>query len=81
MTKQIDLGLAVAIAGQVSAGLAPGDGQDERATAALVAIGLMVKNAASDKLVDDALDLAARSTVTRIGGGWRFETRLDEAGS
>jgi hypothetical protein len=78
---QIDPGLAVAIAGQVSVGLAGGDGQEERAAAALIAIGLMVRNAAESQLVDDTLALSDTTEVHRLtGGGWRFVVRGVERG-
>ena len=74
MAEQIDLGFAVALAGQVSAGLAEGEGQPERANASLLAIGLMLKNAARDDLVDDVLALAGSTHVTEYGAGVaRFE--------
>jgi hypothetical protein len=74
--KQIDPVLAVAIAGQVSAGLTPGLGQPERMSGALTAIGLMVRNASDSPLVQAALDLIDRTEVTEHGEGvTRFVTR------
>jgi hypothetical protein len=65
---QIDSNLAIALAGQVAAGIMTGDGEDERAYAALLAIGLMVRNAVDDDLtlehVDEILKLGEHGTVT-----------------
>lgn len=66
---QISPGLAFALAGQVSAGLTPGDLQPERMQASLIAIGLMVMNACDDQLVRDALALSERSRVSATGDG------------
>ena len=74
MTDKIEAGLAVAIAGQVSAGIAAGDGREERAVAALTAIGLMLMNASGDEVVEAVLQSAEKTHVTRLpGGGWRIE--------
>ena len=72
--SHIELGLAVAIAGQVSLGLTPGDGQEERMAGALMVIGLMVKKAADDTTVNDVLDLTASTRIERLkdGEGWRI---------
>jgi hypothetical protein len=73
---QIDEMLAVAIAGQVSAGLTPGDEQERRMRGALIAIGLMVRNTSDSPLVQGALDLIDRTTVTVEGNVTRFSTVL-----
>lgn len=79
MTQQIDTSLAIALAGQVSAGLAVGDGQEERARAALTAIGLMLYNATEEQMVRDSLNLAGNVRVTSTGPGtWRFDAGEDE---
>jgi hypothetical protein len=57
--------LALALAGQVSAGLTPGDNELERAHASLISIGLMVLNASDrDDLVRATLELSEHATVT-----------------
>jgi hypothetical protein len=78
---QIEHGLAVAIAGQVSLGLTPGDGNLERMHGALVAIGMMVRNAADDDtLVAETLALAERTRITQEGDGlWRIVLATGEA--
>jgi hypothetical protein len=72
--QQIDDGLALAIAGQVSVGIMPGEKQAERSHMALVVIGMMVKNAAKSATVDDALALGQRARVQQsAAGGWEVE--------
>ena len=59
----------MALAGQVSAGLTPGEGELERARAALTAIGLMVLNASASERAREVLALVERSRVTEHGAG------------
>ena len=69
--QQIEPGLALAIAGQVSIALTPGDGKAERSHMALVVIGLMLRQAApGDELVAAALDLATRTRIEGEAGSW-----------
>jgi hypothetical protein len=70
MNAAIEVGLAVALAGQVSIGLTPGDGQPERAAAALHVIGLMLLNANEDEFVRATLAMSERTTITRTDAGW-----------
>jgi hypothetical protein len=73
----IEPALALAIAGHVSLGLAPGDGELERAREALSVIGMMLRVARpEDQLVHEALTLAERTRITVLaeGPGWRIET-------
>lgn len=67
MTR-IDHGLAVSLASQVSLGLTPGDGHEQRMYGALTAIGLMVRNADRSEEVQTARDLAANCEVTQQDG-------------
>jgi len=74
--EHLDPWLATAIAGQVSAGLTPGDGQQERCYGALVAIGLMVYNACPDDIVREVLEAHEWSVVERSPeGGWQTTYR------
>lgn len=62
--------LALALAGQVSAGLTRGDGELERARASLVAIGLMLLTATDrDPMIVDVLELSERAVATVSGDG------------
>jgi hypothetical protein len=75
--SHIDEGLALSLAGQVSAGLTPGEGQHDRMYGSLVAIGLMVRNASRSEAVQETLDLIDRSEVTEHGDGvTRYETHF-----
>jgi hypothetical protein len=70
---QIEQGLAIAIAGQVSVGLTRGDGRLGRMEGALLAIGLMIKNAAQDGNVDDILALSEGAEIRQADdGSWRI---------
>jgi hypothetical protein len=78
---QIDPGLALAIAGQVSIGLTPGDKRAERAHMALVVIGLMVKQASpGDEIVADVLTLAERTRIEASGEGYTIRVPDERAG-
>lgn len=76
MKRVIQPGLALAIAGQVGAGLARGDAEGERARMALVAIGLMIRTADGSELVEVALQMSEKTRITELpGGGWRIEPK------
>jgi hypothetical protein len=66
---QIDDGLALSLAGQVSVGLTPGEGQPERMLGALTSIGLMLANATDAKAVLDQLALIDQAKVVEHGHG------------
>jgi hypothetical protein len=73
----IEPALALAIAGHVSLGLTPGDGELERAREALSVIGIMLSVARpEDQLVHEALALSRHTRITALadGPGWRIET-------
>jgi len=80
MSQHIDEQFALALAGQVSVGLTPGEGQSERMFGALTTIGLMLRNSSDSELVQQTLDLIARSEVTQYDehGSTTFETRIDD---
>jgi hypothetical protein len=72
--------LALALAGQVSAGLTPGDGELERARASLISIGLMVLNMSGhDDLVRSTLELSERAHVTLSRDGMSITYTPDNA--
>jgi hypothetical protein len=75
MTTHIEEGLAIAMAGQVAVGLTPGDGQAERASGALVALGMMLLNARpEDERLREALAVTDSAHITRTpDGGWQIE--------
>jgi len=73
MRKQIDDGLALALAGQVAIGIMPGDQRAERSHMALVVIGLMLKNSSKHPAVAEALLLGERARVQALAGGWQVE--------
>jgi hypothetical protein len=77
--SKMEEGLAVAMAGQVAVGLTPGDDQDLRAQAALMALGMMLLNACpDDERVRQALAASDSTLITRTpGGGWQIEMRGD----
>jgi hypothetical protein len=78
MTK-IDDGLALSLAGQVSVGLMPGEGQERRMYGALTAIGVMLANASESQAVHDQLALIDQAEVVEHGDGVsRVEMRLDD---
>jgi hypothetical protein len=78
----LDEGLALSIAGQISAGLTPGEGQPDRMFGSLVAIGLMIRNATDSQAVQETLDLIEHSEVTEHGDGvTRIATRFEDADS
>lgn len=73
---RISEGLAVALAGQVAAGLVRGEGQEERARASLFAIGLMISNATDSQIAHDVLAAIDGAVCVEHGYGvTRFETR------
>lgn len=70
MAKDIELGFAEVLAGQVAVGLMPGDDAEVRARVALTAIGLMLRNAtAGDGRVQGILDLIETGRIDTGGGG------------
>lgn len=70
MSKQIEHGLALAIAGQVSAGLTRGDNELDRARACLQAIGLFMLTATDrEQLIVDTLALSDHTVATVSGDG------------
>ena len=75
--RQIDDGLALALAGQVAVGVMPGDRQAERSHMALVIIGMMLKNAANSEAVNEALAMGERSRVQAVAGGWAVEEQTE----
>jgi hypothetical protein len=77
MASDISETFAVVLAGQVAAGLTPGEGQVERMRASLLVIGLMVRNTANSQLVNDVLAMVDHSVVTQYDehGSTRVERR------
>jgi hypothetical protein len=72
----IERGLAISLAGQVSAGLAAGEGQEERAVRSLIAIALMLLNATDEPIVHETMALIEDMSVERTEhGGWQFTFR------
>lgn len=73
--RQIEPGFALAIAGQVASGLAPGDDENHRARSSLLAIGMMMQAAAvNDPRVAKQLEMVDRVKVTVYPSGWKIES-------
>ncbi len=65
--RKIDSGLALALAGQVSVGLAPGDAQAARSRMALTVIGTMIRQASGhDANVEEVLGFPLEDDPTGL---------------
>jgi len=70
MSGEISQSLALSMAGMIAAGLSPGDEQENRALASLLALGLMLGRATNhDALVEQQLQIAETSKVERLPDG------------
>ena len=68
--KTMEYSLAIAMAGQVSTGLTPGDNELEHARGALTALGLMLLNATeNDETIRDVLQMSEQSRITVSSDG------------